>query len=348
MAAALRHSKEDNKTAFQTGDKKIVHSVFDKLLKQTAGHELPPNATIQKQLPTKNGIQIYIVGKPNGMPRAIYKFTNNPPATTSLLHHARTLKSQEKLFKSADLDFYIPEIYAVYQNNMTVGLFESIIPGITLQKFIQEKESERLPSIMADVSAKLGSFYGTQQSVINVVDEEINLLVDTPIDTIESKLGMLNRTFIGRKLLALRLELNGALSWQQLAFGPIHGDLSPNNIILDSITGEMIGLTNWEAAEQSGYPAVDLFHLILNVSAQMDHKEVGTAVVKALKQPRRFDSKAYLIADTNKLTAPNDSDRIVILLAWLQYLQRNLSKDTPTTQRFYWFYKNIVRVLAKL
>lgn len=348
MTAVLRSRKEEEFSIPEAYDKKSVLTLFDQCLKQTAGRELPPNAVIQKQIPTTNDVKVFVVGKPNGMPRAIYKFTTSRAASASLLHHARTLKSQEKLFETADLGFDIPRIFAIHQNDMTVGVIESMLPGMTLQEYIQEKGREHIPELMEQITSKLKSFYAYQQDVINVVDHEIEQLVHEPIELITHRLGKVSRLRYGRKLRKLSIELTQALSWQQLTFGPIHGDLCPGNIILDPITHEMTGLIDWEIAQQSSYSAVDLFHLILTVSAQVDRTELGTTVRQALKKPRWFNAETYAIADENKLVSADSTDRTLILLAWLHHLKSNLSKSEIYSKHRYWKHQNIIRVLKKL
>ena len=255
MLSAIQRPKGANVSIANTDLGQSFEQLFEALLTQVAGHELPHNVVIQKQIPTTNDVQVFLVGRRGGMPRAIFKFTTSPAACSALLHHARTLKAHNRIFRAAILGFNIPQLFALHQHKSTVGVLESMLPGKTLQEFIEKKNADEIPAVLEQIVAKLKPLYEIDQTVINLVDE-IDHLVNEPIELIAEQLGWLNRTFIGRRLHRLSKELTEALSWQQLSFGPIHGDLCPGNIILDPITSEMTGLIDWELPANRVYDFV--------------------------------------------------------------------------------------------
>ena len=348
ILSSIKHQKEASISIVKTDQNLPYEKVFDAIIAKVAGYELPRNVIIQRQIPTTNDVQVFLVGKRGGMPRAVFKFASTQAACNSLLHHTDMLTSFGQLFPTSNLDFDIPQLLGVHQETSTMGVLESVLPGTTLQEVIEKKKAESLQVIIEQITYKLHHFYTTNQTIINVFNDEIDQLVHVPIQLIAKQLGWLNHTFLGRKLNNLAKELADTLFQQELAFSPIHGDLCPGNIILDPTNGKMTGLIDWELAQPKSYPAVDLFHLILTTITHLEGQELGTTVIQALEAPRHFSDATYLIADKNKPNSADKSDRTLILLAWLHHLKANLTKGDTYVKHRYWLYQNIVRVLLNI
>lgn len=325
-----------------------ANRILFNLLPTIQNPEIPQSVVILNQIPTSNDVSVYSVGLPDSEPSAILKVTRYKKASSALLNHARTVI---KLEKSTLLSFKLPHIYSVYNRDNFVGVLEKKLAGMTLKEYINSSDSQDLNKVLENISNHLDVFYAPLEQKIIITEQDVHALIKKPISLIRKEMGWLSQTFLGSKLNLLEQELSNALSRKSLFFAPIHGDLSPGNILVDPETGKMTGLIDWETAETFSYPAIDLYHLLLTINCQLDGAELGETVLNTLDSSRRFAEPVYLFLSSNDLSPNNKSnsgqhpDRVVILLAWLHHIKVNLEKSETYTKHTYWLFQNVIRVL---
>ncbi|MFK7805331.1 MAG: phosphotransferase [Anaerolineae bacterium] len=349
IAQLFKGQESDGSPSSSVLDQKLNTLVFQTCLNnQSAKSRISLNSIIQAQTTTHGNVKVFFVGEGGKDPVAVFKICNSQSAGQSLGHHADTLRTVQTNRGQA-LQFAIPQILATYKHKEISAVLETKLPGITLDSYLEQEKNRSLKPIIENTFTALASYYQYKETLpINIPAKVLEKLVAQPIALIEKELGWLNKTFIGRKLQAITHELITTLQANRIRLGPIHGDLWPGNIMLDPETGQMTGLIDWETAQEESYPAVDLFHLLLTTTAQIENKELGSTVISTLKRPRSYSSATYATYDSNPLKSACESDRAIILLAWLHHLKSNLSKNDTFTKHYYWLFQNVISVLARI
>ena len=159
---------------------------------------------------------------------------------------------------------------------------------------------------------------------------------------VEAPMAVLRQAVQGRlgaareeAFMRLETELRDSLLGRRVETSFVHGDLWAGNLLMDEL-GRVSGIVDWGDARVQGIARVDMLHLLLTTRAWSERKEIGDVVAELLAGPFRGRTPPGSRVDA----------RTLLLLAWLQHVGANLTKETRYGRSGRWMRRNIDPVLA--
>jgi Ser/Thr protein kinase RdoA (MazF antagonist) len=128
--------------------------------------------------------------------------------------------------------------------------------------------------------------------------------------------------------------------------GWVHGDLAPNNVLLDPDGSRVTGVVDWEWGAPDGLPLVDIAQLLLFTRSARRKQQLGTVVERLLRAGEWEPDEAAILDDAAAgLPGPQLPLRMLVLLGWLGHVRGNLVKSTRYARSPFWLHANVDSVL---
>jgi len=186
-------------------------------------------------------------------------------------------------------------------------------------------------------------------SHVKVNNRILNSWINDPIRIIRnSKLPYYSRRSM-EALDRLQKELRRSLGNRDLVLSWIHGDYWPQNILVAPDGSRVTGIVDWDQAQSTDLPYLDLANLFLSTRRLNETHEMGEIIVEVLSQNCWRHMEQQIWEEGSKLLgrfAPGI--RETILLFWLRHVSSNLTKSKSYLSNPIWALKNFVPVIKAL
>jgi thiamine kinase-like enzyme len=283
----------------------------------------------------------FLYQEPSTVPVAVVKFPRIPGDDQRLRRESENLKLLETFLTLNDKS--IPHVLAEMEWQDYHLLVQSVVPGSVLERSDVKKNPGHYIEKMVTWMIRLGRISKNQPLALR--DEKI----DEPLKKIEYWLSGLNSEWC--------LSEKAEESIDKIRYAGLprifeHGDTSAPNILIDD-QGH-IGVVDWELANPSGYPALDLFFfLMFVVIAESPAKQVDRELEKAFFNNNAW-TQPFIERYFRELEIPLDYVRPLFVLCWTRYVAGLIDRlvdplSTPATfekKNIDWFKQNrYVRML---
>jgi aminoglycoside phosphotransferase (APT) family kinase protein len=223
---------------------------------------------------------------------------------------------------------------------------ERVPPGVEASRLLTDGTASGIR--LGRLASAISSLHSLTGSEVDVDAALITAWVDEPLVVLESHLrrkGRLER-WEHVALQRVRLELHEALLGRRLTAAWTHGDYAPENVFVDSATGTVNGIVDWELATTPSLPALDFVQLVLSTRAVRRRREYGEIVVDALARDWTGEELAVLEQRGDRTEELPTS--ALVLLAWLKQTGSLLTKADGYADNWLWQRLNVEAPLAAL
>ncbi|HOG47321.1 MAG TPA: phosphotransferase [Anaerolineae bacterium] len=144
-------------------------------------------------------------------------------------------------------------------------------------------------------------------------------------------------------------RLCGELAGRSLCAGWTHGDLWAGNLLATGNGREITGIIDWDRAQPTNLPQLDLAHLLLSTRMIVQRRELGEVVVAFLGGEVWLPQEQALIDEScAALGSAAVEPQALVLLCWLQQAASNLAQSARYAGHRIWLSRNIEAVLQCL
>jgi aminoglycoside phosphotransferase (APT) family kinase protein len=144
-------------------------------------------------------------------------------------------------------------------------------------------------------------------------------------------------------------RLQGELIGKCTTTSWIHGDYSPDNILMASDGSAVRGIIDWELSRSGGLPGLDFVQLMVTFRMARTNRELGE-VVRNLIFREDWTPEEQEIFRRMRLHYPGDqiAPRTLLLLVWLLHISANINNSDRFNSHWVWKTANIEPVLRIL
>ena len=144
----------------------------------------------------------------------------------------------------------------------------------------------------------------------------------------------------------IRKQLHEGLLGHQVCVSWIHGDYSPENILVDPQRNQITGILDWELSTPNDLPLLDLMHLLISLRMNKTQSELGSVVCNLLKRQDWEPAEVELIrAASLDLQCSEIKFQDLLLLAWIRHIAANLNKTSQFDHDDRWVNENFLSIL---
>ncbi|HWD06304.1 MAG TPA: phosphotransferase [Amycolatopsis sp.] len=215
---------------------------------------------------------------------------------------------------------------------------QQLLPGRDARGTVTDPH--RRPRFTADALAVLAQLHERTARLAPVDEELLRKHVTDPAGLVRAVVP----ARLGPAVDRLVAELSRGLRDRCLPVGWVHGDYSPDNILL-SDDGQLTGVVDWGQATDTGLVAVDLVTLLLTTEVTAGAQPLGTVVEQWLTEPSETAELRLAPATFHGDPVPA---RTLVLLGWLHLVAANLAKSARYGAHPIWLRRNVIAVLRTL
>ncbi len=297
---------------------------------------------LQRLLPTRSSTKVMTLG-PAGREVAILKIPVSREARANLTRQTEILAALHGDPTLAILHPLLPTVLTETRSFPGGYLVEAKLSGETAEVFLQDSATRE--RALRNAGQVIGELHRRTAEYVKVDEKLLDLWVDAPLRTVAKLLpgiregctkqlgGELRRALLGRTVV---------LSW-------VHGDYSPQNILMGAgRTGaEVTGIVDWEFATPRQLPVFDTAHLVLAARMLVERRELGSVLCRLLTGASLSEVENMLIrtGSTDPEHPPLEL-RTVLLLSWLQHIEGSVNWHLNKTGNPLWLAKNVESVLT--
>lgn len=257
----------------------------------------------------------------------VLKIATSPAASAGLDRHADTLATFAPAVLDGPLGALLPRVRAGATRDGERVLLETRLPGAAAFH----------PAAAPAALGAIATLHTATTATTLVGPALLRAWVDEPLDRLRA---LPTRFADPAGLDAIAAALHRGLAGQELRTSTVHGDFWPGNVLVDT-DHAVTGIVDWEDAQETGLPDVDLVHWWL--AAQPG--ELGAAVGRALARPAeaRTALGQLPVARAN----PQLDLETVVLLAWLTHVAAGLARAVRRPPSPVWALRNVRPVVAR-
>jgi aminoglycoside phosphotransferase len=340
---SLLHQAQDRRQAEQ------VNLHLPEMLPSMVNGALPHNWRSQHVLGTVNDLTLVAIGPAGGPATHLVKLAKSDQAAVCLANQKnaiRLLRCDERL---AEWRHFIPDILGDGHLAGRYYLVEQIIPGQNGRVLLNQKNGpEKL------ISVAVGAIMQLHQRTLverQVNPTDLNVWIDQRLAALQSlTIPSVQAAVYGAQLDRLSVQLHQALEGRSLPLSCIHGDFTPDNILIDPIQGEITGIVDWDMAAGQEHPMIDLVHLLLSTRLLLDKRELGDIIHPLLAGQKTWNNSESNILERAQCQLPGArvEMRTLLLLTWLRHVTSNLAKSPRYRTNWLWLTKNVHAVIRSL
>jgi aminoglycoside phosphotransferase len=290
---------------------------------------LRPGWRVHTSMRGGSDVAVFRVGPLTGA-EAVLKVATGPSGDADLAHEAAVLGT---LAADPRLGGWAPAIPRVLEECVSDGhriLLETLLPGTDARAVLRERGRRVVFEASArEVARELHRRTEVSVMVDGVVLEE---WVHRPAREIVGVVGARGQRSLDR----LTAELDDALRGRPVRATRVHGDLCPDNLLVD-VAGRVTGVVDWARTTSTGLPEVDLAHLELTSAAAAERRALGPMVRRVLDVSR---------ADRVDDEGGDVGARHAVLLAWLHHAAGNLAASPRYRRQPLWRLRTVRPVVA--
>lgn len=284
-----------------------------------------------------------IVGPASGPALAVVRVAESAPARRGL---ATALEAQTAIpLEVPALAGLIPRLLGSGTRDGLTWLAEAAIPGVAATSHVAgDGERARTVALIGAAAAILRE----PAAEIEVGHDELERWVDRRISIVGGLVDREDRpTAAGAEL---ALELTG----RRLRSGWIHGDLWAANAVLAADGSTLVGLVDWDSAARAELALQDTLHLVLTTRRRAERRDLGPLLAGLLGarrwEPSDVRGLGVGAADWADPDASVEglSPRTALLLAWLRFVEANVTRHPALGRDRRWVAANVETVVRCL
>lgn len=279
---------------------------------------------------------------------AVLKITDAEAGARGLERERAVLTALSAEPRLAELHLLLPEVLDAGSDGRWSFLVQRALPGEAAMRRLR-RQGDR---ILSEASAIVAGLHDATSAQRAVAATDVEDWIERPIAVLRGLVGQRAGSAEARAIDRLGTELGVAVEGATVPFGWIHGDLWPDNILVDSQSDRITGIVDWDSAQEASLAAHDQLHLVLYTRKILEGTEIGTEICKALGPEPGWDAAelSALSAGTDALPGPDEASRrrLGVLLYWLRLVEVNLIRQQQATRSRRWLDGNVRAVLACL
>lgn len=296
---------------------------------------------IQRLIPTVGDVVVMTLG-PGKHESAVLKLPVSRKALASLMRQVEVLSDLRADANLTGWHVLLPVVIDHDWSFPQAYLVEEKISGVPAEGFLLDPLSRF--HVLKNAAEVIGELHRCTSETVVVEDIFIESWVGKPLRVVGSLLGEHHTTH--RRIEQLAIELRGALLGRSVAVSWVHGDYSPQNILLREDGSGIMGIVDWDLSAAQQLPALDVVHLLLSTRMLVERKELGDVLCLLLTQTVPAAFERSLVEECH--FTPNESPlnfRTLILLSWLRHVESSVNKSTRSAASAFWVARNVGKVL---
>ncbi|QRP47877.1 aminoglycoside phosphotransferase family protein [Amycolatopsis sp. FDAARGOS 1241] len=294
---------------------------------------------VQHRLHGRSDSAIATVG-PGDQCAALLKVADTEEGRQALLHEVNALLHLRENPRLDGWRHLAPDAYDVGNALGASYSLQELLPGTDARARVTDP-SGRARFTAAALSA-IGGLHRRTAGLTRVDDRLIRQHVTDPAALVRAAVPPRAGAVVDR----LVAELSADLRDRRLPVGWVHGDFSPDNVLLDA-DDRVTGIVDWGQATSAGLVAVDVAGLVLATDVAATGRELG-AVIATWLAPGSEPALADVLHKRSTLGGDPVPVRTLVLLGWLHMVSANLAKSSRYSANPIWLRRNLVAVLRAL
>jgi len=312
------------------------------------GQPEPRTWKLQRFIPTVTDLAVFTIGPNLGPPAALLKIAQSRRAAAAIDKQVQNLAALRVDTRLGDWRSLLPQVLFNGSRSGREVLVERMIPGWNASRLFSNPILSQA-TLQAAVAAVEQLHLNTAQ-IVCLDREYFNRWVEAPIDQLRRlTLPLSSMATNSRVLDRLAERLQGELIGKCTTTSWIHGDYSPDNILMASDGSAVRGIIDWELSRSGGLPGLDFVQLMVTFRMARTNRELGE-VVRNLIFREDWTPEEQEIFRRMRLHYPGDqiAPRTLLLLAWLLHITANINNSDRFNSHWVWKTANIEPVLRIL
>ncbi|WP_051166294.1 aminoglycoside phosphotransferase family protein [Amycolatopsis orientalis] len=273
-----------------------------------------------------------------------------PDRSTGLLKAAATEEGQAALLREAKIlarlkedprlsgwNALVPAAIDSGRSRGAVFSLQELMPGRDSRSVVAGSPA-RAEQFSRAAFAALADLHDRTAELVRVEDRLLRQHVAVPAELVRAAVPARLRTTVDR----VAAGLSARLRERRLPAGWVHGDYSPDNILLGP-DDRVSGIVDWAQGTDHGLVAIDVLSLALSTEVTATGRELGPVVVGWLATG---PPAAALLHDRSVRGGDEVPVRALVLLGWLHLVGANLSKSARYAANPIWLRRNVFTVLS--
>ncbi len=295
---------------------------------------------LRQPLPTRNSVKVMTLG-PIEREVAVFKLPVTLETDANLTRQVALLNTLRDDPTLTDLHPLLPTVLAEAHAFPHAYLIEAKLPGVNAEVFLRNPATRE--RALQNAAQAIGELHRHTAERVKVDQTLLKLWVDAPLGSVARLLG--SRVYRDRTQ-QLALELKEALLGRTVTLSWVHGDYSPQNILMGT-GAEVTGIVDWELAAPRQLSVLDTAHLVLATRMLTERREFGSVLCGLLIGSLLSEIEASLVgtSSTDPVNTPLEL-RTILLLSWLHHIEGSVNRHSSKISNPVWFAKNVESVLT--
>lgn len=300
---------------------------------------------IQQVVHNQTNTVVFFLGSSDGKTPIVVKISTSRKEAKSLKQQQENLTLLTQVHELGEWRQVLPKVIACGEENGSVYSVEYAKPGISLANALRTHQMDW--DLVYLAAEGINTLHRATARSVLVNLEILHSWVDEPVKN------LIHRSFDHSRpnpfqgtIYNIQDKLRAALEGQQVCVSWIHGDYSPENILIDPSGSKVTGILDWDLAKPTGLPQLDLMHLLISIRMEKTHREFGPVVCSLLQKRDWEQEEANLLQAVGQDVSGNALDlQDLLVLTWLNHINANLSKTSRHDYQERWVQENIRTVL---
>jgi hypothetical protein len=316
-------------------------------LAASVDHAATASWRLNRVVPTVSDVLVVKAGPADKPSEALIKIAETPAAAKGLKWQVEALTTLSADQRLGDWRELLPQVLHTGEADAFAYLIETRVSGVNLEQALHDPVSA--DAALRDAAEAIGHLKRATSEVLAVDGEHLDRWVREPVRLLDSATnGADKHRPTAPALERLSLELCGLLETQKLALSWVHGDYTPGNILMGP-DGHISGIVDWEFAQPSDFPSLDIVTLLLTVRMYARRQELGRVVCDLVAAPDWSDVENDLVtAAPDAATWESVGVSRIVLLCWLRHTAWMIERWGRYATSGLWLHTNVHMVLDAL
>jgi aminoglycoside phosphotransferase len=315
-------------------------------LAASVDHAASASWGLHQIVPTISDVVVVATGPPDQPPEALIKIAETPAAARALKWQVEVLTTLSGDQRLGDWRELLPQVLDTGEVGSSTYLVETRLTGVNLEQALQDPVSA--DAALRNAAEAIGHLHTATREVLAIGGEHLDRLVREPVRLVASATnGADGDSATAPALERLSVELCRELEAQRIALSWVHGDYTPGNILMGP-DGHISGIVDWEFAQPSDFPSLDIVTLLLTLRMHARGQGFGRVVCDLLTSPDWSGSEYGLMAAApDAATWESVGVSHTVLLWWLRHTAWKLERYRGRESGL-WLHTNVHMVLDAL
>lgn len=313
---------------------------------EAIGDNGEPSWTVQRLLPTLNDVSVLTLGTPHHAPVAVLKLSRSAAATNSMKRQATVLRQLHADERLDGWRAYLPQILTTAENDSPYYVVERTMQGELASVYVKNRPT----SIEAQSAALdcISQLHLRTRTLRTADDAFLSEKIGKAANVLRAwNANHHNSIDFASAVDRLETELRAAWDGHVVAVSWMHGDFSPDNIMMTDSGKRVSGILDWELANPDDLPQLDTMHFLLSCRMYTRKQELGDILRELLTENSwtEYERMQMERAQSTLSTEPIEM-RTLALYTWLRHVANNLEKSSHYASHWLWMKKNVEGVLV--